>query len=77
MRYFPPEAIHYLPPKTSRIGKLTLVSVAKGHGEHEDGEDGLVRHLTKTGTLNENDMNNNGFGRNGGLGGVVKDKDMV
>lgn len=25
--------------------------IAKGHGEHEEGQDGLVRHLTKTGTL--------------------------
>ena len=27
--------------------------IAKGHGQHEDGDDGLVRHLTKVGTLEE------------------------
>jgi hypothetical protein len=27
--------------------------IAKGHNVHEDGEEGLARHLTKTGTLEE------------------------
>jgi len=27
--------------------------IAKGHNVHEDGDDGLTRHLTKTGTLDE------------------------
>lgn len=27
--------------------------IAKGHNIHEDGEEGLTRHLTKTGTLEE------------------------
>jgi hypothetical protein len=27
--------------------------IAKGHNVHEDGEEGLTRHLTKTGTLEE------------------------
>lgn len=29
----------------------SMVNIAKGHGSHEDGEDGLRRHLTKTGTM--------------------------
>ena len=27
--------------------------IAKGHGEHAEGEDGLVRHLTKVGTIEQ------------------------
>jgi hypothetical protein len=27
--------------------------IAQGHNVHEDGEEGLVRHLTKVGTLEE------------------------
>lgn len=29
----------------------TFAVIAKGHMVHEDGEEGLARHLTKTGTL--------------------------
>ncbi len=47
--------------------------IAKGHNTHEDGEEGLTRHLTKTGTLEQgiagnmvlkNEMNGSG-GENG------------
>jgi glycerol uptake facilitator-like aquaporin len=31
----------------------SFVSIAKGHVSHKDGEDGLVRHLTKTGTIEQ------------------------
>lgn len=31
----------------------SMQRIAKGHGSHEDGEEGLVRHLTKVGTLEE------------------------
>ena len=37
----------------------SIQKIQKGHAEHEDGEDGLRRHLTKTGTLT-------GDGSNGG-----------
>ncbi|KAI6714880.1 hypothetical protein JHW43_002534 [Diplocarpon mali] len=32
--------------------------IAKGHAEHEDGEEGLTRHLTKTGTLEQGPAGN-------------------
>ncbi|KAH6711096.1 aquaporin-like protein [Leptodontidium sp. 2 PMI_412] len=32
--------------------------IAKGHAFHEDGEDGLTRHLTKTGTLEQGPAGN-------------------
>lgn len=35
----------------------SMQKIAGGHGEHEDGEDGLVRHLTKVGTLDESGKN--------------------
>lgn len=28
----------------------SMQKIAKGHGEHEDGDQGLARHLTKTGS---------------------------
>jgi len=28
-----------------------LQKIGKGHADHEEGEEGLVRHLTKTGTM--------------------------
>lgn len=31
----------------------SMQKIAQGHGEHEDGDDGLVRHLTRTGTIDE------------------------
>lgn len=31
----------------------SMQKIAGGHGEHEDGEEGLVRHLTKVGTIEE------------------------
>jgi hypothetical protein len=31
----------------------SLQAIAKGHGMHKEGEDGLVRHLTKTGTIEQ------------------------
>lgn len=31
----------------------SLMNITKGHAVHESGEDGLMRHLTKTGTLDE------------------------
>jgi hypothetical protein len=27
--------------------------IAKGHGQHEEGEEGLVRHLTRVGTIEQ------------------------
>ena len=33
--------------------KDSFAIIAKGHNVHEDGEEGLTRHLTKTGTLEE------------------------
>jgi hypothetical protein len=33
--------------------KDSFAIIAKGHNVHEDGEAGLTRHLTKTGTLEE------------------------
>lgn len=35
------------------ILKDSFAIIAKGHNVHEDGEEGLTRHLTKTGTLEE------------------------
>jgi len=32
--------------------------IAKGHAVHEDGEEGLTRHLTKTGTLEQGPAGN-------------------
>lgn len=29
----------------------SIQKIAQGHGQHEEGEEGLVRHLTKVGTL--------------------------
>lgn len=31
----------------------SLMNITKGHAVHESGDDGLMRHLTKTGTLDE------------------------
>jgi hypothetical protein len=31
----------------------SIKKIASGHGSHEDGEEGLIRHLTKTGTIDE------------------------
>jgi hypothetical protein len=31
----------------------SIQRIAQGHGQHEEGEEGLVRHLTKVGTLEE------------------------
>ncbi len=31
----------------------SIQKIAKGHGEHEEGEEGLVRHLTKVGTIEQ------------------------
>jgi glycerol uptake facilitator-like aquaporin len=31
----------------------SMKKIAEGHGEHEEGEEGLVRHLTKTGTIEQ------------------------
>lgn len=42
--------------------------IAKGHNVHEDGEEGLQRHLTKTGTLDDHTKGNSsseGSYRNG------------
>lgn len=33
------------------IHRDSLAIIAKGHGSHEGGEEGLMRHLTKTGTI--------------------------
>lgn len=38
--------------------KDSFAIIAKGHNVHEDGEEGLTRHLTKTGTLEEGIMSN-------------------
>ncbi|RDW72107.1 putative channel protein [Coleophoma crateriformis] len=35
------------------VQRDSFAIIAKGHGEHEDGQNGLVRHLTKTGTLEQ------------------------
>ena len=39
--------------------------IAKGHNVHEDGEEGLTRHLTKTGTLEEGMTSNIMRGQSG------------
>lgn len=31
--------------------------MGKGHGQHEEGEEGLMRHLTKTGTVEDYHIN--------------------
>lgn len=31
----------------------SLQKIQKGHAEHEEGEEGLKRHLTRTGTLSD------------------------
>lgn len=31
----------------------SIQRIAQGHGQHEEGEEGLARHLTKVGTLEE------------------------
>lgn len=31
----------------------SMSTIATGHVRHEDGEEGLMRHLTKTGTIDE------------------------
>lgn len=46
------------------IQRDSFLALAKGHGRHEQGEDGLVRHLTKTGTIDSESA----YGGNGGLG---------
>ncbi len=33
----------------------SIQRIAQGHGQHEEGEEGLVRHLTKVGTLDQNE----------------------
>lgn len=44
--------------------------IAKGHAVHTDGEEGLVRHLTKTGTLESGQMEE-------GMGGnIVRGSNM-
>ena len=40
--------------------KDSFAIIAKGHNVHEDGEEGLTRHLTKTGTLEEGITSNIG-----------------
>lgn len=52
------------------IMRDSFAVIAKGHASHEDGEDGLMRHLTKTGTLEEGSIQRNG-------NGAIKDKEMV
>jgi hypothetical protein len=39
------------------IQRDSFAIIAKGHNVHEDGEDGLTRHLTKTGTLEQGATN--------------------
>jgi len=39
------------------IMRDSMINIAKGHGAHEDGEDGLRLHLTKTGTIDQEPMN--------------------
>jgi glycerol uptake facilitator-like aquaporin len=59
------------------IQRDSFLAVAKGHAEHEDGGDGLVRHLTKTGTLSEGEGGGYISG-NGGLGlQRTREKEMV
>jgi hypothetical protein len=33
----------------------SIQRIAQGHGQHEEGEEGLARHLTKVGTLEEDE----------------------
>jgi len=54
------------------VMKDSFAIIASGHGEHEEGESGLLRHLTRTGTFDEGDVSSK---RNGSM--PVKDKDMV
>ncbi len=47
----------------------SMKRIAVGHGEHEDGEEGLIRHLTRTGTL-EDGMTSNIVRKTGSPNGV-------
>ena len=47
----------------------SFASIAKGHNKHEEGEQGLRRHLTKTGTLEEGIASGVERGRMNGIGG--------
>jgi hypothetical protein len=38
--------------------KDSFANIAEGHNVHEDGEEGLTRHLTRTGTLEEGAASN-------------------
>jgi len=40
------------------VQRDSFAIIAKGHNVHEEGEEGLTRHLTKTGTLEEGMTNN-------------------
>ncbi len=58
--------------------------IAKGHNTHEDGEEGLTRHLTKTGTLEQGIAGNmvlknemNGTGGENGYGNGRKEASPV
>jgi hypothetical protein len=58
--------------------KDSFAIIAKGHNVHEEGDEGLARHLTKTGTLEEGITNNiarrddhNGTYQNGKIEGSL------
>jgi len=44
------------------IQRDSISIIAKGHNVHEEGEEGLARHLTKTGTLTQQITNTTRFG---------------
>ncbi|KAH8816336.1 aquaporin-like protein [Xylogone sp. PMI_703] len=48
------------------IQRDSFAIIAKGHNVHEDGDDGLMGHLTKTGTLSQQITSNTQVGSNGG-----------
>ena len=44
----------------------SIAIIGKGHNTHEDGEDGLMRHLSRTGTIEQGVSNTlRGQGSNG------------
>lgn len=41
---------------TREVMRDSFMVIGKGHAIHEDGEDGLMRHISKTGRINEDDL---------------------
>ena len=34
----------------------SFLTIGKGHAQHREGDDGLMRHISKTGVLKEDDL---------------------